>query len=147
MEAALRPIAPWSPILFLALATAASAEGADRYRLERTEHGFVRMDTRTGEMSVCEERGSDLVCRMAADERTAVQDETERLQAQVNALEARVAALENSLAARLEQSLPTEEDFNRTMGFVESFFRRFLGIIKEFEEEKTPEPAPGADRT
>jgi hypothetical protein len=28
----------------------------DRYRLEKTESGYVRMDTRTGEMSICEER-------------------------------------------------------------------------------------------
>lgn len=153
----MRQIALLSPILFFALVAGASADEPDRYRLERSGDGFVRMDTRTGEMSICEERWNELVCRLAADERTAVQDEIERLQSQMKALEARaaavkaledrVAALENSLAARLEQSLPSEEDFNRTMGYMESFFRSFMGIVKEFEGDKTPAPAPGADRT
>jgi tetrahydromethanopterin S-methyltransferase subunit B len=151
----LRPIALLSPMLFFAFVADAAAADADRYRLERTDNGFVRMDTRTGEMSVCEERWNELVCRLAADERTAVQAEIERLQTQMKALEARtaavkaledrVAALENSLAAKLEQSLPTEEDFNRTMGYMEKFFRSFMGIVKEFEDDKTQ--APGADRT
>jgi len=146
-----------SPILLVMFVAGASAAETDRYRLERTDDGFVRMDTRTGEMSICEERWGELVCRLAADERTAVQDEIERLQTEmkaleqrvgsVKALEDRVAALENSMAARIEQSLPTEEDFNRTMGYMETFFRSFMGIVKEFEDGETAKPAPGSDRT
>lgn len=154
MEAALRPIALFSPLIVLAMLSGASANEPDRYRLEKTDDGFVRMDTRTGEMSICEERWNELVCRLAADERTAVQAEIERLQEQMEAraaaakaLEDRVAALENSLAAKLEQSLPTEEDFNRTMGYMERFFRSFMGIVKEFEGEEAPKPVPGADKT
>lgn len=150
----MRPIALFSPLIVLAMLSGASANEPDRYRLEKTDDGFVRMDTRTGEMSICEERWNELVCRLAADERTAVQAEIERLQEQMEArvaaakaLEDRVAALENSLAAKLEQSLPTEEDFNRTMGYMESFFRSFMGIVKEFEGEETPKAEPGADRT
>ena len=39
------------------------------------------MDTQTGEMSICEERSGQLVCKLAADERSAFQDDVDRLEA------------------------------------------------------------------
>jgi flagellar motility protein MotE (MotC chaperone) len=120
-------------------AGAAYAEDMQRYRLEKTDGGLVRMDTQTGAMSTCQEKDGQLVCRMAADERTAFQDEIDRLQTQVKSLDERVAKLENSLSQRLESSLPTEEDFNRTMNYMERFLRGFMGIVKDMEKD---EPAP-----
>jgi flagellar motility protein MotE (MotC chaperone) len=117
------------------LPAVAHAEDVERYRLERTESGFVRMDTQTGAMSTCEEKGGQLVCRMAADERAAFQDEIDRLQDQVKGLDERVAKLENSLSARLESSLPSEEDFNKTMSYMERFLRSFMGIVKDMNKE------------
>jgi flagellar motility protein MotE (MotC chaperone) len=117
------------------LATAAHAGEAERYRLEKTESGFVRMDTQTGAMSTCQEKDGQLVCRMAADERAAFQDEIDRLQGQVKGLDERVAKLENSLSQRLESSLPSEEDFNKTMNYMERFLRGFMGIVKEMNKE------------
>ena len=38
-------------------------------------------------------------------------------------------------AARSEALLPTEEDFEKTMGYMERFFRRFMGIVKDFEKD------------
>ena len=115
------------------------------------------MDTKTGEMSICEEKWGELVCKMAADERTAVQDEIERLQADlkvfeervatVKALEDRVAKLENSLTAKIERTLPTEEEFNKTMSYMERFFRGFIGIVRDLEGENANPATPGADKT
>lgn len=153
----MRPIALIFPILLMAQAGSASAAEPDRYRLEKTPDGYVRMDTRTGEMSVCQEKWGELVCKMAADERTAVQDEIERLQgdmkaledrlATVKALEDRVATLENSLTAKIEKTLPTEEDFNKTMSYMERFFRGFMGIVRDFENENSKPAEPGTDKT
>jgi hypothetical protein len=67
--------------------------------------------------------------------------------ATVKALEDRVAKLENSMTAKIEQSLPTEEDFNRTMSYMERFFRSFMGIVKDFESEDSKPMEPGSDRT
>ena len=153
----MRPIALIVPLLLVPQLAIAQAAEPDRYRLEKTPGGYVRMDTRTGEMSVCEEKWGELVCKMAADERTAVQDEIERLQsdmkaledrlATVKALEERVKTLENSLTAKIENSLPTEEDFNKTMSYMERFFRSFMAIVKDFESEDTKPTEPGSDRT
>lgn len=116
------------------------AQETDRYTLEKSANGYVRMDRRTGEMSICEERSGQLVCKIAADERSALQEETDRLQAEMKALEERVAKLESGLTARLDSALPSEEEFEKTMSFMERFLRRFIGIAKDLEEE--PE-APG----
>jgi hypothetical protein len=67
--------------------------------------------------------------------------------ATVKALEDRVARLENSMTARIEKSLPTEEDFNKTMSYMERFFRSFMGIVRDFENENSTPAEPGTDRT
>lgn len=130
------------------LAGGALAADEQRYTIEKSETGYVRMDTRTGEMSICEERSGQLVCKLAADERSAFEGDIDRLQHKVTALEERVAALENSLAAKFERSLPTEEEFEKTMGYMERFFRGFIGIVKEFEQDKpATDQLPGANKT
>lgn len=124
------------------LAGTAYAEDAQRYRLEKTDNGFVRMDSQTGAMSTCQEKDGQLVCRMAADERTAFQDEIDRLEGQVKSLDERVTKLENSLSQRLESSLPSEEDFNKTMNYMERFLRGFMGIVKDMDKDD-----PAAQKT
>lgn len=117
------------------VAASAYSEETDHFRLEKSADGYVRMDTRTGAMSICEERSGQLVCKMAADERAAYQDEIDRLDNSVKALDARVAKLENSLSARLESQLPSQEDFNKTMGYMQQFFRTFKDIVKDMDKE------------
>ena len=121
------------------VAVPAHANDAERYKLEKSANGYVRMDTQTGAMSICEEKEGQLVCRVAADERSAFQDEIDRLQDKVKGLDERVSKLENSLSQKLESSLPSEEDFNKTMSYMERFLRSFMGIVKDMEKA---EPAP-----
>ncbi|KQU75475.1 hypothetical protein ASC75_18030 [Aminobacter sp. DSM 101952] len=124
--------------------SAFAAEGP-RYQMEKTDKGYVHMDTQTGEMSICEERDSQLVCKLAADERSALQDEIGRLQTELKAIDQRIVKLENSLTARMESKLPTEEEFEKTMGYMERFFRSFMGMVKDMEKEdkaQQPELAP-----
>ncbi|TPJ36246.1 hypothetical protein [Mesorhizobium sp. B2-8-3] len=117
------------------VAASAYSEETDHYRLEKSADGYIRMDTRTGAMSICEERSGQLVCKMAADERAAYQDEIDRLDNSVKALDARVAKLENSLSARLESNLPSQEDFNKSLGYMEQFFRTFKDIVKDMDKD------------
>ena len=128
-------------------AAPALAQDAGRYRLEKTDQGYVRMDTQTGAMSVCNERDGQLVCRVAADERAAFQDEIDRLQGTVKALDGRVTKLENSLSAKLESKLPSEEDFNKTMSYMERFVRGFMGIVKDMDKENGDPTKPSLQKT
>jgi len=113
----------------------AQAEDTTRYRLERTDDGYVRMDTETGAMSICKERGEQLVCRLAADAQSAFDDEAAALQKRIDALEDRVAALEKELGARVSSALPSDEEVDKTLGIMERFFRRFMDMVQDFEKQ------------
>jgi hypothetical protein len=132
----MRAVALLVPGLVLAgLVGAASGEEVERYRLEKTDTGYVRMDTATGEMSICEERTGQLVCKLAADERAAFQDDIDRLQAKLEGIEARVAKLEDR--AIPEALLPSDEQVDKSLDIMEKFFDRFMGIMKELDEKET----------
>lgn len=138
-----------APAFLLTMAASmAQAQDAERYTLEKSGQGFVRMDRTTGEMSICGERSGQLVCKLAADERSAFQDEIDRLEGSVKALDERVAKLENGLSAKLDQALPTDEQIDRTVDTMQRFLRGFMGIVKELENEADGvAPQPGEQKT
>jgi wyosine [tRNA(Phe)-imidazoG37] synthetase (radical SAM superfamily) len=123
-----------SAFLISALPLAASAQDADRYTLEKSGNAYVRMDRKTGEMSICEERTGQLVCRLAADERAAFQDELDRFQDRLSSLEKRVVELETASRPNTEKALPTEEEFEKSLGYMERFFRRFMDIVRDLDK-------------
>jgi hypothetical protein len=127
------------------IAALASAEEADRYRLEKTDTGYIRMDTATGEMSICEERSGQLVCKLAADERAAFQSDIDRLQAKLDDVEDRVARLE-ARPSIPETLLPSDEQVNKGIDIMEKFFRSFMGIVKELDKD-VAKPDPDPQRT
>ena len=135
-------IARLAAIALAATVPAAMAQETEtRYTLEKTPDGYVRMDTRTGEMSVCTERTGQLVCRLAVHERSAWQDEVDRLTRRLDEVEKRLGALEASPPP--QTALPSEEQFEQSLTFMERFFRRFIDIVKDLEDE-TDAPKPDA---
>ena len=111
---------------------AMAQEDVERYQLQRTPDGYVRLDTTSGSMSLCQEKSGQLICRMATEERTAYEGDLDRLQDRIDALETRMGALESGRPAA---ELPDEQEFEQTLGYMERFFRRFMGIVKDFEQE------------
>ena len=142
----MKPFAVIAALSVLAASPALAQES--RYVMEKTDTGFVRMDTVTGAMSVCETNGKQLVCRLAADERHAFQDAIDELHERIDALETKVAALSGDGVRPGVSGLPNDEEMEETFSFMEKFFRRFMGIAKDLEREfggSDPEPLP--DRT
>jgi hypothetical protein len=141
----------WKPAsLLLATAVFVSAafvppalaqDGAnDRYTLEKSESGVVRLDRQTGAVTLCTETEGTLTCRMGADERAAYDDDLARL-------EKRVAALEQQLAQgrpAASAPLPSDAEIDRSIGIMERFMRAFFGLVQEFRSE---EDKPVPDRT
>lgn len=132
-----------STAMAVVLAGPSLAQEAERYALERTDTGYVRMDRQTGEMSICTETSGDLVCRKASDERDDEDDRGEigRLRQRIDALETRLAALE---AAPPKDELPSEETVEQTLSIMERFFRRFVGIVQDLEKEQKPQTPPAS---
>ncbi|MCQ4631349.1 hypothetical protein GB927_014960 [Shinella sp. CPCC 100929] len=130
------------PLVFVAvlLAGSAQAEGEGRYRMDKTDSGFVRLDTVSGEVSLCREQDGQIVCRMAADERAAFEKELDLLTKRVEALEKGGATGQTAV----KPSLPTDEEIDRTMSIMEKMMQRFMGIVKNLEDGEE-ETAPGTD--
>jgi len=134
-----------SAFLVSALSFPAMAQDTDRYTMEKSENGYVRMDRKTGEMSICEERSGQLVCKLAADEHSAFQDEVDRLQDRLSGLEKRVAEIETASRLNPNALLPDEESFEKSLGYMERFFRRFMDIVKDLDQDwrqGEPDAAP-----
>jgi len=119
--------------LLLPLGVHAAETDALRFQLERSGDHFVRLDKQTGAMSLCEEKDGALVCRMAADERAAYEQELDRLSA-------RVTALENK--SIVNKALPSDKEINRSIGIMERWMRSFMGIVKEFRSEEERNALP-----
>ncbi|HEV7246267.1 MAG TPA: hypothetical protein VGN93_04675 [Shinella sp.] len=130
------------PLVFgaLLLAGSAQAEGEGRYRMDKTDSGLVRLDTVTGEVSLCREQDGQIVCRMAADERAAFEKELDLLTKRIEALEKGGATGQTAV----KPSLPTDEEIDRTMSIMEKMMQRFMGIVKNLEDGEE-ETAPGTD--
>ena len=98
-----------------------------RFSMTPTKDGFLRLDTRTGAVSLCTVTGTSAQCRAAADDREALTEEIERL-AKRNAQLAGTAGV---------RALPPQEDMNRAMDLAEQFMRRMLRIMRDDSKDPT----------
>ncbi|GAB1580917.1 MULTISPECIES: hypothetical protein [Phyllobacteriaceae] len=138
------------PIMVLAVVLsgpgAAFSQEAGRYTMEKTDKGYVRLDTKTGDVSVCSEQSGQMVCRLAADDRRAYEDDLAALNERVKKLEEQVAAF-GKLPPVVRDTLPSEEEFEKTMSYMERFFRRFMDIVRSFDSGSDGANDPVPERT
>ncbi|HEY8580231.1 MAG TPA: hypothetical protein VIL72_10125 [Beijerinckiaceae bacterium] len=112
----------------------AGADGArdGRFSMTPAGDGFLRLDTRTGAVSHCRTNGNGLQCRAGADERAALDAEIERLGKENAELKRKLAqATDQAPGARLRNALPTDDEVNRAMGWMEQFMRRMMRVMRE----------------
>jgi hypothetical protein len=135
-----------------------------RYTLSQTADGFVRLDTRTGAVSTCSNNGNGWACYAVPDERKAMDETIGRLQEQNEKLKAQLAAREGeqqgkageSLPKSLPESspksdnqatpkaeserkieipLPSDEDVDRVMSFLERAWRRLVDMANRMQRD------------
>jgi hypothetical protein len=124
------------------------AEGDDtRYTFNRADEGYLRLDGRTGQVSICTRRPVGWACQAAPDERTALEAEIARLQGENVALKkellARNLALPGTVkpeqpAAKPEEprlQLPNDADLNKMMTFIEKVWRRLVDMIVTLQKD------------
>ncbi|WP_428429795.1 hypothetical protein [Pararhizobium sp.] len=133
MNRMLMPVVTLGGVL-AAFAALAQEPAPGRYAMQKTDSGIARLDTQTGEVSLCQEKNGDIVCRMAADERTAFELELDLLTKRVETLEK--TASEGPFG--IKPRLPTKEEIDQTMGVMERMMRSFMGIVKDLESGETP---------
>ncbi len=127
---------------FMSLFILGSAYGQEgRFVFESNDDGYVRFDTKTGEISICRVVNDQAVCRMAADERQAMEEQIESLQDRIDELQTELAASGTGDSG----GFPSKEDLDRTMGFVENMFRRFNDLVDDLETNRT-DPPPATEK-
>ncbi|QGM46886.1 hypothetical protein [Methylocystis heyeri] len=105
-------------------ASAPSQEG--RFSMSPTQGGFLRLDKETGAVSFCAVENGLSLCRIGADERSALENEIAKLRRENAELKAAAGQGQGGFSP-----LPKEEDFERAMSFTERFMRRMMRLFKE----------------
>jgi hypothetical protein len=146
-------------LLGLAAGTApAAAQGAPesdngRFSFKEVPDGILRLDSRTGQVSLCG-RITEWACRTLADDRAALESEIGRLLDENAALRKQLeasrapapgetappaASVPNPPAApkqsERELTLPSDADVNRMMSFLEKMWRRLLDMAQRTQRD------------
>jgi hypothetical protein len=115
------------PALAQQPADPATAENG-RYSMTPVQDGFLRLDTRTGAVALCRLVNGAPECRLAADERTAMENEIGRLQTENRDLRLKAPG---AGAANRPSGLPSDQDMDRALSFAEKFMRGMMRIMRE----------------
>jgi hypothetical protein len=136
-----------------------------RYALSPIPDGVIRLDTRTGAVSTCNNNGVGWACYAVPDERKALDEEIGRLQAESAKAKADVDRLKAELASRapaeealpkpdspkkaepktaenerenerkIEIPLPSDRDMDRVMTFLEQAWRRLVELANRMQKD------------
>src|SRR5271156_4537425 len=80
-----------------------------RYTLAPAADGVIRLDTRTGAVSNCNNNGNGWACYAVPDERAAMDQEIGRLQAENDKLKAQLADRSSETPGKIEEALPKSD--------------------------------------
>ena len=129
-------------------------------RCRRRPDGVLRLDTRTGTVSICNNSsGAGWACYAVPDERAALDAEIGRLQADNEKLKAQLAAREPTVTGKIDEALPksdslkkaepkvadgerkieiplpSDQDMDRMMSFLEKAWRRLIDMANRVQKD------------
>jgi hypothetical protein len=101
-----------------------------RYTMSPVDGGVMRLDTRSGQVSICRRKAEAWTCEIAADDRAAYEKEIGRLQDKVAKLETELGR-----GKKDDLKLPSDQEVDRAMKFFENILRRFKTMIDNLQSE------------
>jgi hypothetical protein len=132
----------------VARAQASQPDNEDaRFTFHRTDDGYLRLDGRSGQVSICIRRPAGWLCQAVPDERTALESEIVRLQSDNAALKKELLAhaltlpgaikpdLTPGLVEEPRLQLPSDAEFNQMMGFIEKVWRRLVEMVVSVQRD------------
>jgi hypothetical protein len=143
-----------------ALAQSAPDTENGRYALSPAADSVLRLDTRTGTVSICNNSsGAGWACYAVPDERAALDAEIGRLQADNEKLKAQLEARDPVVTGKIEEALPksdslkkgepkvadggrkieiplpSDQDMDRMMSFLEKAWRRLIDMANRVQKD------------
>jgi hypothetical protein len=143
-------------IALLALAAAAGGPAAlaqtavpdsenGRYTFNQVADGMLRLDTRTGQVSLCAKKDTGFACNTVPDERAALENEIARLQRENGVLKKDMLArnlplpggvggapsAEQQRELNLKVPLPSDAEIDRAMSAFEKIWRRLVDMVQK----------------
>jgi hypothetical protein len=134
-----------------------------RYALSSTPDGVLRLDTRTGAVSTCSNTGAGWACYAVPDERAALDAEIGRLQVDNEKLRRDLVSREPVVTGKIEEPmpksdslkksdpktapkiaegqrkieipLPSDQDVDRMMSFLERAWRRLIEMANRVQKD------------
>ncbi|KZL18929.1 hypothetical protein PsAD2_02445 [Pseudovibrio axinellae] len=131
-----------------------------RFEMRETDNGLVRLDTRTGIVSLCTNRLQQLVCQPSIDGIKVYEDEITRLELENTKMrqelrqisealatlteKASIAAIKSETALDLSSTAPQEEGWfgkeeekklSDALDFTENAMRRFFSVVEEMKDD------------
>ena len=124
--------------------TAPDAENG-RFSFSTVPEGLLRLDTRTGQVSLCAKQAAGWACNSVPDERAALENEIARLQRENGALKKDMLARNLPLPSdvtglppsaqqrelQLKVPLPSDAEIDRVMSAFEKMWRRLVDMVQK----------------
>lgn len=164
-------VAATSIALAIAMTSSVNAQRQDipgRYTMHKADDGFIRLDTQTGEASLCRKAERGWSCAPMEDSAERMRKQIAELEQQNRALSREIATMRDELATlgrrpgrethpdhyddrpggRSQFRLPSEQDVDRALDYFERMLKKFQDRLNRLERSTPPapkgaEPAPG----
>ena len=129
-----------------AIPAAAQSQDADdkRFTMHKVDDGYLRLDGRTGSVSLCTRPDSGWVCRTVPDERSALESEIGRLASENAELKRTLLDRGMSLPGLsprppadvgVGSAAPIDSDVDRVVALAERLWRRTLDAIGNLKRD------------
>ena len=121
--------------------------GGGRYTLNKVADGFVRLDTKTGEVALCSQRAVGWACQVAPEDRAAFENEIERLRGENAALKQAILShglpLPSGTTPEPQSGhgnditirLPDNADIDRAVAYVGRIWQRFVEAVTRAQQQ------------
>jgi hypothetical protein len=117
-----------------------------RFTFSQVPEGHLRLDTRTGNVSLCSKRAAGWACQAVPDDRTVLEGEIARLQGENAILKKEMLARGIPLPGgvvgeapgvrpQIELKLPSDAEIDRVMTFMEKIWRRLIDIVQSVQKD------------
>ncbi len=109
----------------------AAGASDSRFVMKKTGDGFLRMDTKTGKVSVCQPKAGSWACQAVADDREVLEKEIARLEDRVGVLKRYIKKSESTYF-----NLPSDKDVDQVLSYFEGLVKRFKGFANFLDSEE-----------